>query len=215
MRRLGTHKPRMPSKHPKGGQGQVYVALSLDTGSAICHFVSWLMLWLGGSRCWTYTQPDQTQPPKWKYGARAYTRSTQGCCPVAEMNFCPGFFAMSTCQDQVDRWGNSKVPHNQLNMVNYACQGRDAFLLWVAKPLMPLSQSGQTAIHELFHIDANWNKVAPSNGHVLDRRMRIAGPNGPMTVMAYGPEYTKVLAKWGGSNTGHLVATNGKPVCDE
>lgn len=65
-------------------------------------------------------------------------------------------------------------------------------------------------VHELFHIDHNWQRHAPSNGHVMDREMRLEGE--PKPKKAYGPLYTKVLARWAKSNVGHYVATNGMTI---
>ncbi|KAM0413567.1 hypothetical protein ACHAPT_013656 [Fusarium lateritium] len=65
-------------------------------------------------------------------------------------------------------------------------------------------------VHELFHIDANWKHHLPDHSHIMDRRMSLYDLNigGMVTKDAYGPIFGKVLARWSGSDVGHLVATN-------
>jgi len=55
-------------------------------------------------------------------------------------------------------------------------------------------------VHELFHVDAHWEKYAPGNGHVKDIKFTVkkhTGNNFYQNVerKAYGPYYTKVLAR--------------------
>jgi hypothetical protein len=65
-------------------------------------------------------------------------------------------------------------------------------------------------VHELFHIDANWQRHAPGNGYVMDREMIIEGET--KAKKAYGPLYTKILARWAKNDVGHYVATNGMTI---
>ena len=68
-------------------------------------------------------------------------------------------------------------------------------------------------MHELFHIDANIRDHPNADvTHVYDRRIKLNVPGRPqpVAVMAYSPEYTKVLANWAGNKVGYFVATNGQ-----
>jgi len=71
-------------------------------------------------------------------------------------------------------------------------------------------------VHELFHVDAHWEKYAPGNGHVKDIKFTVkkhTGNNFYQNVerKAYGPYYTKVLARLDKfAKGGKHVATNGK-----
>lgn len=72
-------------------------------------------------------------------------------------------------------------------------------------------------VHELFHIDAHWEKYAPGNGHVRDRSFKVdqyfsgyPGLHRIVTKQAYGAYYTKVFARLQKlANGGQMVATNG------
>ncbi|RSL77689.1 hypothetical protein CEP51_008828 [Fusarium floridanum] len=102
------------------------------------------------------------------------------------MNWYPGWFAQESCNSKASQWSRS-LTAGKYHMVNYQCRE-------------------QSMVHELFHIDANWQRHAPGNGHIMDRNMIIKGETGKKKV--YGPLYTKVLARWAKDDVGHYVATN-------
>ncbi|KAF2871138.1 hypothetical protein BDV95DRAFT_607416 [Massariosphaeria phaeospora] len=145
------------------------------------------------SRCW---QPIYSRDSGrnivtgWKGNAAAYTTSHDGSTSVATINFCPSFFAMETCASKIARWGNSPLETSRLDMVNYQCRG-------------------YAALHELFHINSMAHRAAYRVKHVFDRKIQIWQPiqKRLVSVMAYGPLYTKTLANWS-TNTGWWVATN-------
>ncbi|KAM0415879.1 hypothetical protein ACHAPT_013141 [Fusarium lateritium] len=65
-------------------------------------------------------------------------------------------------------------------------------------------------VHELFHIDKNREYNVPGQtAHITDRQVRIAGPGHYHYIKnAYGPLYTKVLARYSKGDVGSYVATN-------
>jgi len=72
-------------------------------------------------------------------------------------------------------------------------------------------------VHELFHVDAHWQKFAPGLGHVEDAEFEIIqrswnGKNVIQKVVtrkAYGPYFTKVFARLQKAANGEKVARNG------
>ncbi|KAF2728814.1 hypothetical protein EJ04DRAFT_581062 [Polyplosphaeria fusca] len=138
------------------------------------------------SKCWQLSNQSNGGVPRWRYRGLAYTenwRSTH----IGAMNWCPGWFAQPTCLDAYQR--NIKLNTEQrINMVNYQCRE-------------------QAMVHELFHLDMHSSRV-PNAGHVLDRKMHMRDFSGNIvSVLAYGPLYTKVLANWS-KDVGRYVATN-------
>ncbi|KAM0417190.1 hypothetical protein ACHAPT_012827 [Fusarium lateritium] len=136
------------------------------------------------SKCWVY------RSGVWRTRAPAYTENVGLTNPVAEINWCPGWFRQETCNSRASKYSRYS-DGEKLNMVNYQC--REASM-----------------VHELFHIDSNWQHHAPGNGHIMDRKMFVKDSyRGQMVkVEAYGPLYTKVLARWAENDVGHYVATN-------
>ncbi|ORY13349.1 hypothetical protein BCR34DRAFT_599894 [Clohesyomyces aquaticus] len=148
------------------------------------------------SRCWTprlKRNPDDNQYDivEWIPRAAAYTTSTSST-HVGIMNWCPGFFAAPTCNDAMNKAVNDYPAgsYERLRLKNYECRG-------------------YIALHELFHIDEMPRKVTKEKvTHIYDRKIKIRNGAGQiMTLMAYGPQFTKAMAKWtlGG---GFYVATN-------
>ncbi|KAM5380791.1 hypothetical protein ACJZ2D_003315 [Fusarium nematophilum] len=139
------------------------------------------------SPCWVAAR-NSDNSVHWKYGAMAYTENFKSV-HVGQMNWCPGWFSQPTCLDAVSKWSRFS-DDNKWNMINYQCRE-------------------QSMVHELFHIDANWQHHAPGNGHIMDRKILIKDPIRSASVLkkAYGPLYTKVLARWT-KNVGHYVGTN-------
>ncbi|KAH8170203.1 hypothetical protein LIA77_10747 [Sarocladium implicatum] len=139
------------------------------------------------SRCWKAVKDRDGNLQRWEPGAAAYTESWKST-EVGRINFCPGFFNTKTCVDVLHTYGNYRG-ENKWNMVNYQCRE-------------------QLMVHELFHIDANWKHHAPNVGTVMDRTFKIRDFNGNTVVRnAYGPLYTKMLARWS-KDVGHYVVTN-------
>ncbi|KAL2210957.1 hypothetical protein CC79DRAFT_1355536 [Sarocladium strictum] len=139
------------------------------------------------SRCWNSVKKSDGTLLSWKPAAAAYTESWR-TTDVGQINFCPGFFNTKTCVDVLHKWGNFRG-EDKWNMVNYQCRE-------------------QLLVHELFHIDANWQHHAPGVGRVIDRSFKIKDYNGNVVVRkAYGPLYTKILARWS-KDVGHFVVTN-------
>ncbi|KAF2831252.1 hypothetical protein CC86DRAFT_136931 [Ophiobolus disseminans] len=144
------------------------------------------------SRCWAYSYVNGQVV--WRYAARAYTNTeTYGHVYVGKQNFCPGFFALRTCPDLLAE-NMKKYPEgniNRLDLNKYTCQ------TWIA-------------IHELMHIDANVGRSAGGVDykHITDLRIKVRNNEGKIvTQLAYGPIFTKALAKWT-VNTGSYVIRN-------
>ncbi|KAF2107814.1 hypothetical protein BDV96DRAFT_653320 [Lophiotrema nucula] len=148
-----------------------------------------------GSRCWrgiTFRNANgQLEVARWVPRAAAYTTDHEGDVKVAAINFCPSFFDMDGCQDRMNKNINQypEGSDDRLNLNNYQCKG-------------------YVALHELFHINSATHRVADRVKHVHDRSIKIRGLDGRINqVLAYGPTYTRTLARWT-LNTGFWVVTN-------
>ncbi|KAL6353874.1 hypothetical protein LRP88_12869 [Fusarium phalaenopsidis] len=136
------------------------------------------------SRCWVdWIHSNGTL--MWKPGALVYTKSYPSKL-AADINWCPGWFGQDTCKSTASQWSRP-LTAGKYDTVNYQCRK-------------------QSMVHELFHIDANWQRHAPGNGHVMDRKMVIEGET--KVKRAYGLLHTKVLARWAKNDVGHYVVTN-------
>ncbi|KAI8710394.1 hypothetical protein NCS52_01575900 [Fusarium sp. LHS14.1] len=141
------------------------------------------------SRCWRSAGTGDNGEVIWRKRAIAYTENWPST-HVGMMNWCPGWFDQPTCNSAASKWSRASDA-NKFNMINYQCRE-------------------QSMVHELFHIDANWKHHAYGNGHIMDRSMYLENPNGgpKLKRQAYGPLYTKVLARYGLKSVGLYVRTN-------
>ncbi|KAF2813742.1 uncharacterized protein BDZ99DRAFT_567487 [Mytilinidion resinicola] len=147
------------------------------------------------SRCWqaiTFRNANgQIEVARWIPRAAAYTTNHNGVL-VATINWCPSFFSLPTCVDQAAKTiaAYPAGSEDRLNLNNYQCRG-------------------YVALHELFHIDSMSHRVAYAVNHIYDRKIRVKNPVTGLliTVNAYGPQYTRTLARWT-IRTGWWVVTN-------
>ena len=67
--------------------------------------------------------------------------------------------------------------------------------------------TGYALLHELFHVDEL--SKAGTQGHIKDLSIEYWHGQIPTWRAAYGPTFTKVLARWDNVNVGKFVVTNG------
>jgi hypothetical protein len=136
----------------------------------------------GNGGCSTPQFPKQTA---------AYTlQENSALSKYPIITFCPIFFdQLKTCQDRVNRYGNSPLPKFKLDLTNYQCQG-------------------YAALHEIFHLD--WESRVGGQGHIADKAMPIKSEydGNIVNVKVYGPEFTKILAQYDSNDVGKFVSTN-------
>lgn len=76
----------------------------------------------------------------------------------------------------------------------------------------PCSRSTESTIfHEITHLHFFGTQTQENRG-TYDRKFRIKNKDTGIyeTYQAYGPEYTKILARWAEKDVGYYTRTNGK-----
>ncbi|KAL7943679.1 hypothetical protein V8C42DRAFT_328167 [Trichoderma barbatum] len=137
--------------------------------------------------------PKGTCAAENRMGAAAYTLQNDQRHPMPLINFCPKYFQQQTLDGAIKDWGDTvKRPVEQwANIKSYISQG-------------------STWFHELLHIDKYTTADKGKVLHVGDLVMRFNnvkdGTYKERT--AYGPEFVKILARYGRPNVGSWIQRN-------
>ncbi|KAM6514037.1 hypothetical protein FALCPG4_015217 [Fusarium falciforme] len=157
--------------------------IRMSGGEALCpHGTSREDYYKCNSRCWD--SESYGKVVYWKPRAVAYTKNRDED-RGDYINWCPEWFNRRPCDERASKFSTYYDETQRYNMVNYECRE-------------------QAMVHELFHIDKNREANVPDlTSRIKDRSFKLRGSKS-----AYGPLYTKVLARYSRGNVGFYVATN-------
>ncbi|THC89832.1 hypothetical protein EYZ11_010716 [Aspergillus tanneri] len=121
-------------------------------------------------------------------GVIAYTVQKDPKHQEPSISFCPKYFNLPTLDSKIKEWANKEtnIPSDYADMDNY------------------YPNQGATWIHELLHVD--WASLK-GDPHITDLKVGYNTIRGRKWFEAYGPTYTKSLARLGGA-TGFWTLQN-------